>query len=263
MPFLDLSSYRIHYASSGSASAPVLLFSNSLGTALSMWDTQVPAFEKQFHVLRYDTRGHGQSSVTPGPYSIEQLGLDVLALLDAMHLDRVHFCGLSMGGMIGMWLGANAPGRLHKLILCNTAAKIGTAEGWNTRIETVRKSGMNSIALAVIERWFTPAFRATAPGEVATVQGQLEGTNAEGYVSACAAVRDFDQREALSNIRVPALVIAGAHDPATTTADGRFLADNIPGAQYAELSAAHLSNIEDRDGFNRALGTFLLANGGH
>jgi 3-oxoadipate enol-lactonase len=259
MPFVELPDCRIHYSSSGAASAPSLLFSNSLGTTFSMWDAQISAFDKQFRILRYDTRGHGQSSVTPGSYSIEQLAKDVLALLDVLHLDRVYFCGLSMGGMIGMWLGVNAPERLHKLVLCNTAAKIGAAEGWNTRIETVRTGGMNSIASAVIERWFTPAFRASAQQEVAAVQRQLESTNPEGYASACAAVRDFDQRATLSHIHVPTLVIAGANDPATTPADGRFLAEKIPGAQYAELSAAHLSNIEDRERFNREVSTFLLA----
>jgi 3-oxoadipate enol-lactonase len=259
MPFVELVDCRIHYSSSGDNHAQALLFSNSLGTNFSMWDPQLSTFEKNFRVLRSDTRGHGQSSVTPGPYSIEQLGKDALGLLDAMHLDRFNFCGLSMGGMIGMWLGANAPGRLHKLVISNTAAKIGTAEGWNARIETVRKGGMNSIASAVIERWFTPTFRAAAAKEVAVVRHVFEDTDPEGYVSNCAAVRDFDQREALSSIRVPTLVIAGAHDPATTPSDGRFLAENIPGAQYVELSAAHLSNIESRDAFNREVSKFLLA----
>ena len=259
MPFVERADCKIHYASSGAAGAPVLLFSNSLGTTFSMWDGQLPAFEKHFRVLRYDTRGHGQSSVTPGPYSAAQLGNDVLSLLDALQIQSVYFCGLSMGGMIGMWLGTNAPERLRKLVLCNTAAKFGTPEGWNTRIETVRKGGMNSIATGVIERWFTPAFRASHPDEVATVQRNLESVNPEGYVANCAAVRDFDHRAALSSIGVPTLVIAGAHDPATPPSDGRFIAENIPGAQFIELAAAHLSNIEDRDRFNREVSSFLLA----
>jgi 3-oxoadipate enol-lactonase len=259
MPFAEIGGFRIHYFPAGAADLPVLLFSNSLGTNLSMWNPQLPVFEKQFRVLRYDTRGHGQSSLTPGPYSIEQLGKDVLNLLDALKLDRVHFCGLSMGGMIGMWLAMNAPERLNKLVLCNTGAKIGNAEGWNARIETVRKGGMKSVAGGVIERWFTPAFRAKAPEEVAAIQNILENTQAEGYVANCAAVRDFDARETISAIRAPTLVIAGGHDQATPPADGRFLADKISGARYAELAAAHLSNIEDRDHFNQEVSAFLAA----
>ena len=259
MPFAEIKGFRTHYTLAGAAGAPVLVFSNSLGTNLSMWNPQLPVFEKHFRVLRYDTRGHGQSSVTPGPYSIKQLGKDVLALLDILHLERVHFCGLSMGGMIGMWLGMNAPERLNRLVLCNTGAKIGTVEGWKTRIETVRKGGMKPVAAGVIERWFTPAFRAKASEEIAAIQDILENTNAEGYVANCAAVRDFDAREAISAIRVPTLVIAGAQDPATPPADGRFLAEKINGARYVELSAAHLSNIEDRDRFNQEVSAFLNA----
>ena len=145
----------------------MLVFSSSLGANYSMWNSQVPEFRKNLHVLRYDTRGHGQSPPTPGPYSIELLGKDVIAVLDALELDRVHFCGLSMGGMIGMWLAVNAPERLNKLVLSNTAAKIGTAETWNARIQAVQKGGMKSVASAILERWFTPAFRQKAPETMA------------------------------------------------------------------------------------------------
>src|SRR5229473_2390071 len=257
MPVLKSGDARIHYALEGQSGSPVLVFSNSLGTNYSMWDLQVREFHKKFRCLRYDTRGHGQSSCTPGPYSIEQLGKDVIALLDALDLDRVHFCGLSMGGMTGMWLGANAPERLNKLALCNTAAKIGTSEVWNARIEAVRKNGMKSVAAAVVERWFSPAFREKPPATVSSTLKMLEAANPEGYAACCAAIRDFDFREQLSRIRVPTLVIAGAHDPSTPPADGRFLADQIQGAQYAELDAAHLSNIEAQDRFNNEVAKFL------
>ena len=259
MPFVQLGEARINYLLEGPAGAPVLVFSNSLGTNYSMWNGQAAEFQKKLRILRYDTRGHGQSSATPGPYSIEQLGKDVIALLDELHMDRVHFCGLSLGGMTGMWLGANAPQRLNKLVLCNTAAKIGSAETWNPRIETVRTSGMKPIASAVIERWFTPAFRTKDPAAVADTQEILEKTTPESYAACCAAVRDFDYRDQLKKIRVPALVISGAHDPATPPADGRYLAEQIPGARYAELNAAHLSNIEDRDRFNQEVSAFLNA----
>jgi 3-oxoadipate enol-lactonase len=259
MPFIKSEDARIHYLLEGQANASVILFSNSLGTNYSMWDPQVADFRKKFRMLRYDTRGHGESSVTPGLYSIEQLGKDVMALLDALHLKRVHFCGLSMGGMIGMWLAANAPDRLNKLVLCNTATKIGTPDTWNARIEAVRTGGMKAVASAVIERWFTPAFREKSPAPVTSIHKVLEEINPDGYAACCAAVRDFDYRGQLGRIRVPTLVISGASDPATPPADGRFLVGQIPGAQYVQLNAAHLSNIEDRDQFSKEVSTFLGA----
>jgi 3-oxoadipate enol-lactonase len=257
MPILKSGEARIHYALEGQSGSPVLVFSNSLGANYSMWDPQAHEFRKRFGVLRYDIRGHGQSPPTPGPYSIELLGRDVVAMLDALDLDRVHFCGLSMGGMIGMWLALNAPERLSKLVLSNTAANIGTPEGWNARIDAVQKNGMKSVASAILERWFTPAFGQKAPETMASILKMLEETNPDGYVACCAAVRDFDCREKLSAIRTPTLVIAGAHDLATPPADGRFLAQQIPGARYAELDAAHLSNVQAQDPFNRVLGAFL------
>ncbi len=180
-----------------------------------------------------------------------------VSLLDFLHIDKVNFCGLSIGGQTGMWLGANAPERLKKLILCNTAAKIGTLESWNERIATVRKNGMRFIAPAVIERWFTAAFRAKQPPEVARIQRVLEGLDVEGYLACAAAVRDFDFREKLRGISVSTLVISGTHDPAATAADGRWAAEQIPGAKYVELDAAHLSNIEQQDRFTREIGSFL------
>lgn len=257
MPILKSGEARIHYVLEGQSTAPVLVFSNSLGANYSMWDSQAREFHKKFRLLRYDTRGHGQSSATPGPYSIGQLAKDVLALLDELDLDRVLFCGLSMGGMIGMWLALHAPERLNKLILCNTGAKIGTLDAWNARIEAVRKSGMKSIAPAVVERWFTPAFRQKSPAIISSTLKMIEEANLEGYSACCAAIRDCDYREQVTAIRTPTLVISGTHDPATPPADGRFLSQQIPGARYIELDAAHLSNIEDHVRFNQELATFL------
>jgi 3-oxoadipate enol-lactonase len=257
MPCVELKELRINYALEGRSGAAVLVLSNSLGTNYSMWDPQVPEFLKTLRVLRYDTRGHGQSSVTPGPYSIEQLGKDVLGLADAVGVKRFHFCGLSMGGMIGMWLAANAPDRVNKLVLCNTAAKIGNAETWNARIDAIRKDGMKPMAAAVVERWFTPVFREKDRTTVARTQKMLEEANAEGYAANCAAVRDFDFRERLGETRKTTLVISGKHDPATTPADRRFLAEHIAGARYVELNAAHLSNIEDGERFTEEVSTFL------
>jgi len=257
MPFIDSSDAKIHYALEGAPGKPVLVLSNSLGTDLSMWDSQIPEFTKSFRLLRYDTRGHGKSSVTPGDYSAEQLANDVRALADALKLDRFHFCGLSMGGMTGMWLATNTPERLSKLIISSAAAKFGTLEMWTKRIDAIRRRGMKPAAAATIERWFTPAFRGQNPSTVANIHGILESTNLEGYISNCAAVRDFDFRDQLGKITAPTLVISGAHDPSTTPADGRFLADRIPGARYIELKGAHLCNIEDAGAFSNAVVDFL------
>jgi 3-oxoadipate enol-lactonase len=259
MPFAQLPDVRMHYELAGPASAPALVFSNSLGATLSMWDPQLPELEKQFRVLRYDTRGHGQSSVMPGPYAIEQLARDVIALLDVLKLDRVYFCGLSMGGQTGMWLAQNAPTRLYKLILCDTAAKIGTPEMWNSRIGAVQKGGMKAISTAVMERWFSATYRANSPEVVAAIKLILESLNPDGYIANCAAVRDFDARETIAAITVPTLVIAGTHDAATTPGDGHYLADRIAGAHYVELNAAHLSNMEDAARFTSEVSKFLLS----
>ncbi len=257
MPFAKLPDAQIHYELSGPENAPVLLFSNSLGTTFHMWDVQLDDFSKHFRILRYDTRGHGQSSVTPGPYTIEQLSNDALHLLDLLKLPQVSFCGLSMGGMTGMFLGAQFPSRFRKLVLCSTAAKIGTPDIWNARIEAVRKSGMNSVASAVIERWFTPSFRAAHSAPTADMLAMLENANANGYVANCAAVRDFDFRDRLSLIKPPTLVVSGTHDPVATPADGRFLAEHIPECRFVEVPAAHISNIEAQIQFDREVLSFL------
>ena len=222
-----------------------------------MWDSQIPEFSRSFRVLRSDTRGHGLSSVTPSPYTIEQLAKDVLALADSQQIERFHFCGLSMGGQIGMWLAANAPQRLNKVILCSTAAKIGDPQMWNARIATVLKEGMKNVAAAAIERWFTASFRAKNPAVITQIHKILEATSSEGYAACCEGLRDFDFRENLKHIRTPTLVISGTHDPATTPAEGKFLANHITGARYVELTGAHLSNIEDADRFTREVLDFL------
>jgi len=248
---------RLFHRFDGPADAPVLLLSNSLGTALEMWDPQMPAFVERFRVLRYDMRGHGRSAVPPGPYSIADLGRDVLALLDANRIDRVRFCGLSMGGMTGMWLGCNAPDRLEKLVLCNTSAQLGTPEQWNIRISLVENEGMKGVAEGVIERWFTPEFRKREPQAVDKVRRMLLETPPAGYAACCAAIRDQDQREAICAVPVPTLVVAGARDPATPPEHSRIIASKIPGARVVELEAAHLSNIEARDRFTASVLEFL------
>lgn len=256
MPFADLGDLRIRYELTGSA-GPVLVFSNSLGTDYSMWDPQMAHLSRHFRILRYDTRGHGGSSATPGDYTIEQLGGDALALLDSLDLDRVDFCGLSMGGTTGMWLGIHAPERFDRLVLCNTAAKIGSPETWNARIATVRRDGMKPVAAAVIERWFTPEFRAKHPEQVAPAQRMLENSPPDGYASCCAAIRDADLRDLVSRIQSRTLVIYGAKDPVANAADAQFLVSQIAGSRSAELNASHLSNVEQADAFTEAVSSFL------
>lgn len=260
MPSIKLADGELNYRLDGPVDAPVLVLSNSLGTTLEMWDAQIPAFSERFRVLRYDTLGHGGSSVTPGPYSIEQLGQDVLGLADALGIDRFAFCGLSMGGLIGQWLGINAGERLTRLVICNTGAKIGTHDVWNERIDTVLKGGeqaMRDMRDASISRWFTPAFAQQQPNEANRITQMIAGTSPQGYAANCAAVRDADYREQLGAIKVPTLVVCGTQDPVTTPEHGRFIQTRIANAELVELDAAHLSNVEMGDAFARPVLDFL------
>ncbi|MES2071587.1 MAG: 3-oxoadipate enol-lactonase [Pseudomonadota bacterium] len=252
-----MSSGRINYKLEGREDAPVLVLSNSLGTTLEMWQPQMPVLLQHFRVLRYDTRGHGLSWVTPAPYSIAQMGGDVIALLDQLGIEQAYFCGLSMGGMTGIWLGACHAQRFLKLALCNTGAKIGTPQVWNARIDQVIREGMAAIAPTVIDRWFTAGYQAREPQNVDLVRQMLLHADRIGYTGSCAAVRDMDLRDALQNIHLPTLVIAGTHDQSTPPAEGRLIADGIAGARYVELDAAHLSNWEQADLFNQHLLAFL------
>jgi 3-oxoadipate enol-lactonase len=258
MPFVEVEGARLFYRFDGPEDAPVLVLSNSLGTALAMWDPQIRRFAEHFRVLRYDSRGHGRSDATPGPYTIAGLGRDALALLDALGLARVHFCGVSKGGMVGQWLGINAPERVERLVLCNTSAHIGAPEVWNERIEAVRARGMAAIVQGVIDRWFTEDFQKRAPETVAEISAMLLATPPEGYVACCAAVRDMDQRADLPRVAAPTLVIAGRHDQATPPEHSRLIAERIPNARLAMLDAAHLSNVEADEAFTTAVLDFLL-----
>lgn len=254
---VDLPSGKFYYRFDGPPDAPLLILSNSLGTDHTMWDLQMPTLEHYFRVLRYDSRGHGASAVPPGPYTIEMLGQDALALLDALDIERAHFCGLSMGGMVGMWLAAHVPERVDRLALCNTAARMGPPQLWNARIESVRQWGMANIIGAVIVRWFTPAFCEQAPEVVETMRQTLASTPADGYIACCEAIRDMDLRSSLSRIQAKTLVVAGSLDAASPPADGRFLADTIPDARYVEFLAAHMANVEVGQPFTDTLVRFF------
>ena len=260
MPTVKLADGELNYRLEGPVDAPVLVLSNSLGTTHEMWDAQVTAFSEHFRVLRYDTRGHGGSAVTAGPYSIEQLGRDVLGLADALGIDRFAFCGLSMGGLIGQWLGIHAGERLTRLVVCNTGAKIGTDEVWNERIDTVLEGGeqaMRDMRDASIARWFTPDFAAQHPVEVARITQMIASTSPAGYAANCAAVRDADYREQLGAIKVPTLIVCGSRDPVTTPDHGRFIQARVEGAELVEFEAAHLSNVEASDAFTQRVLAFL------
>ncbi len=257
MPYVELPAGTFFYRYDGSPDAPSLVLSNSLGTDHTMWEPQMSAFTQQFRVLRYDSRGHGASAVPPGPYTIADLGKDVVHLYDALGIQRAHFCGLSMGGMVGMWLATNAPERVDRLVLCNTSARLGPPQLWDARIESVRHEGMASIVSAVLARWFTAPFIAQAPEVIERMRQVLASTPAEGYIACCEAIRDMDQRDILAQIIAPTLVIAGTHDAATPPTDGRFLQASIQHAEYRELQAAHITNIEAAQVFTEAVAQFL------
>ena len=239
------------------ADAPVLMFANSLGTTLHMWADQVAATREHFTIVRYDVRGHGASVVTPGPYRIADLADDALAIMDVLELPQVNFCGLSMGGMIGLWLGIHAPSRIKRLVIANSAPQIAPAQLWNDRIALVRQNGMAAIADAVSQRWFTSDFISRQPDSVDIVKRMIINTPIEGYVGCCAAVRDFDVREDMHNITVPVMVIAGESDPATPPQLTQQISQAIAGSRFEALPAAHLSNVECPAAFNHLLTDFL------
>lgn len=243
----------------GPADAPVLMLSNSLGTTLEMWDAQAAALRSEFRVLRYDTRGHGASVCSSGPYSFDQLGRDVLAILDALQVQQAHFCGISMGGLTGLWLGVNAGQRLRSLTVANSAAKIGVESDWLERAAQVRANGaagMLALAESSPGRWFTPGFAAAQPAVVQRAQGWIAGIAPEGYASCCEALAHEDLRAAIAGIATPTLLVAGAQDPVTTVADAQAMQAAIAGSQLAELQASHLSNLEAPEAFEQALAGF-------
>jgi 3-oxoadipate enol-lactonase len=236
---------ELHHILDGPEDAPVLVLSNSLGTTLRMWDDQAPALRERFRLLRYDIRGHGKSSTPPGPYAIEDLGRDVISLLDRLEIERASLCGLSVGSMTGMWLAAEAPERIDRLVLLCTSALLGPKDLWNDRIETASAKGMDALVDGVLERWLTLPFRSKNPTAVEKVAKMLRGTDPDGYAGCCAAIRDMDLRDRLPSIEARTLVVSGAEDPATPPEHGRLIADAVPGARFEIVAdASHLANIE-------------------
>jgi 3-oxoadipate enol-lactonase len=259
MPEISADGTAIHVEVEGPEGAPVLMLSNSLGTNLHMWDDQIPAFARHFRLVRFDRRGHGGSAVPKGPYSIERLGRDALAVIDGLGIAKVNWCGLSMGGMEGMWLGANAASRIDKLILSNTASYFPDRTMWDGRIKIARDKGLAALVDATIERWFTAEFRQRSPQAVARIREMFLSTDVEGYVGCGGAIRDMDNRSLLAKVSVPTLVIAGRHDMGTTLEAGQFVAEHIPGAELAVLETAHIANVEQPQAYTDTVLKFLLA----
>ena len=241
----------------GSERAPALMLSNSLGTNLHMWDDQAGELAKHFRLIRYDRRGHGASSVPPGPYSMERFGRDVLAILDKLGVERTNWCGLSMGGMVGQWLGANAPNRVNKLILSNTAPYYSDKAPWSDRIALVRDKGLGALVEANMQRWFTDGFRKSHPQVIDKMKAAFTGPDPKGYIASCEAIRDMDFRESNARVKAPTLVIVGAQDPATPPAQGEAIAKAIPGAKVASVDAAHIANMEQPQVYTKVVLEFL------
>ncbi len=259
MPFVNVDNVRLFYRLEGADNRPVLVMSHSLGCDHGQWDMQTRDLLPHFRILRYDMRGHGASDVPSGDYSIERLGRDVLAIVDTLGVGKFAFCGLSIGGMIGQWLGASAADRLTHLVLANTSPRMDTA-AMETRRRTVLQSGMAAVSDAVLGRFFTPETLARQDADVASVRRTLLHTDPRGYAGCCAAIRDMDQTGLLPRIPVPTLIIAGDRDVSTPWAGhGELLARGIPNARVVHLPTAHLSNLECPRSFSSALFDFLIA----
>ena len=259
MPMIDCNGDAFEVQIDGPDAAPPLLLANSLSSDLFMWDDQIPSWSKQFRVIRYNARGQGASVIEPVPYSMDRLGSDALAILDALHVERAHVCGLSMGGMVTQWLLTHAPQRIGRAVLANTAAYLGPASLWDDRIALARAHGMEATVEPTVRRWFPPAFHAASPATIDRMRAMIRRTPVEGYMASSAAIRDMDQREAIKAVTAPTLVVIGANDPATTPADGLAIHAAIRGSRTVTLDAGHISNVEQPEAFTHAVAAFLAS----
>lgn len=251
-------SVSVHHVVDASADlppdAPAVILSNSLGSTLTMWDQQVAALARHFRVVRYDTRGHGESPVPVGPYTIDDLADDVIALLDRLHVARAHFVGLSLGGMTGLRLAARNPDRIDRLVLLCTSALLGPAKSWHDRAAVVRSQGTATVAEAVVERWYTASLAQREPDRIRAARDMVAATPAEGYASCCEAIAEMDLTGDLSSVAAPTLAIAGSDDPATPPSHLRRIAVGVCNGRLLVVPAsAHLANDEQPDIVNRAL----------
>jgi 3-oxoadipate enol-lactonase len=258
MAFFSHDNARLHWRFDGKPGLPVLVLGNSLGTDLFMWDRQVEPLMQRFRLLRYDVRGHGASDVVNGDATMDRLGAELLALADHARVDRFAFCGLSLGGLVGQWLGVNAPHRVSKLVLANAAPHLPPPEGWTSRMKLAREQGMGALVDMVMPRFFSQAYRDRDEPFYHSMRTSFSAMSGEGYAACCAAIRDADFRATLPRIATPTLVISGAQDAATPhEAFGAQLVAGIPGARSFIFDAGHISNVEQPQAFSRALLDFL------
>jgi 3-oxoadipate enol-lactonase len=251
---------KLHYRVDGPEDGPPLFLSNSLGTTLDMWFPQVERLRGTFRLITYDTRGHGQSSVPAGEYSLDELGEDAVCILDAAGVEDAHVCGLSLGGLTAMWLGVYHPSRLRSLVLADTAARIGTVERWIDRVAKARTEGMSAIADLSMNNWFTADYRGREPAVVARFHAMVASCSLQGYLGCCAALREADLRPLINQVRARTLVVNGDQDPSTTVTDAEYVSSQIPNATLLTLGAAHLTNVECPDSFSRHLELFVMLN---
>ena len=249
-----MSAVEVHAVVSGTADGPVVVLSNSLGSTHRMWDAQLPELETRFRVVRYDTRGHGESPVPDGPYAIDDLADDLVGLLDRLGVGRAHLVGLSLGGMTAMRMASRHPARVERMVLLCTGTQLSPAQAWKERAALVRSEGSAAVSSAVVQRWFTPAYLVAHPDIRTHYEQMVAATPAEGYAGCCEAIAELDLREDLAAISAPTLAVAGTEDPATPVTKLSQIAAGIPGARlYLVPQAAHLANAEQPDLINRAL----------
>ncbi|MFP4238656.1 MAG: 3-oxoadipate enol-lactonase [Rhodosalinus sp.] len=260
MRVADLNGLRIHWREDGDPRGRPVVFANSLGTDLRLWDKVIPRMPAGLRLIRYDKRGHGLSDCPPGPYSMGQLVTDAERLLDHLEVRDCVFVGLSIGGMIAQGLAVKRMDQLRAVVLSNTAARIGTAEMWAERVETARTRGIEAMADGVLERWFTAAFRET--GEFAAWRNMLIRQPAEGYAGCCAAIAGTDFYTPTSGLRLPVLGIAGSDDGSTPADLVRETVELIPGAEFRLIRrAGHLPCVEQPEAYAEALTEFLVSIG--
>ncbi len=257
MPDVDADGCRLSWSAQGPADAPALLLLDALGTTVDLWRPQIDRFAAAFRVIRFDTRGHGASEVPAGPYALDRLGRDALAVLDAAGSARTHVCGVSLGGQTALWLALYAPERVYGVVAANTGARIGTTALWDQRIRDAGILGMHAIVEPAIARWFTTRFRQSAPETIDRFRRMLRDCSPTGYAGCCAALRDADLRADLHRIENPTLVVTGADDHATPPAAGDLIREQVAGAEMLALDAAHLSNVERPDAFSGGVLDFL------
>ena len=254
---VDVDGGRLSFTVAGPERAPALLLLNALGTTTDLWAAQVEPLARVLRIIRCDTRGHGGSDAPAGDYTLDRLGRDALAVLDATGAPRAHVCGVSLGGLVALWLARHAPERVDRIVPANTGARVGTPELWRQRIAAARSLGMATLAEAAVQRWFTERFRRTDPATVDRFRSMISACPVAGYAGCCAALRDADLRDDLQRIAAPTLVVTGTHDQATPPSLGDLIREGVTDARGVALDAAHLANVEQPEAFNAAVIEFL------